>query len=211
MIEVCEIFASLSGEGAWTGWPAVFVRLSGCNLRCKWCDTAYARQAGTTYRMSDLLAEVDGFGLPRVVVTGGEPLLQKQTPRLLERLLSRQYKAALETNGSLPLDAVPQGVHIVMDLKPPSSGHADANLWQNLGRLDVHDELKVVIACRSDLDWLMRTLNAHRDEIACRVSVQPAYGRLSAVRLADWVLAGKLPVRFGIQLHKHLWGRDTRR
>ncbi|MDP8257010.1 MAG: radical SAM protein [Candidatus Alcyoniella australis] len=211
MIEVCELFAGLAGEGVWSGRAAAFVRLSGCNLRCCWCDTSYAWEGGERMRRASVVVAIRRMALKRVVVTGGEPLLQRETPRLLADLLDRGLHTALETNGTFALDQVPQGVHIAMDLKPPSSGHADSVRWSNLERLGPNDELKVVIADRADLDWLVRVLHERADQLNAPVYVQPAHGRLAARRLADWLVEQRLDLRLGIQLHKLLWGTERGR
>jgi len=211
VLDLCELFDSLAGEGQWSGRPAAFVRLARCNLRCRWCDTSYAWAPGQRVRRPALVGRIVKLGRPRAVITGGEPLLQPETPLLINELLERGLDVALETNGSLPIAGLPRATHVVMDLKPPSSGHADSNLWENLCALKRSDEIKVVIANRADFDWLLRELELRATHVRCGLSVQPAAGRLAGRRLAEWLLDSRLDARLSLQLHKLLWGAEPGR
>lgn len=210
MLRVNEIFHSIQGESTLAGVPCVFVRLTGCNLRCVWCDTEYAFHEGEPLEIDRILEKVAAFGCPTVEVTGGEPLLQKETPELLRRLVEQGYRVLLETGGSLPIEGVPAGVRRIVDVKCPGSGEADRNRWENLDDLREGDELKFVIAGREDYDWA-RDVVRDRD-LAARVPVlfSAVHGRLDPGRLAGWVLGDRLPVRLQVQVHKVLWPEATR-
>ncbi len=208
-LKVVEIFSSIQGESHWAGYPCTFVRLAGCNLRCSYCDTAYAWEGGTPMGVEEVLRAVDREGQGTVEVTGGEPLCQPAAPALLEALLETGRRVLLETNGSLPLEPVPAGVHIVMDLKTPGSGMAERNRWENLERLGPGDELKVVCADRADYDWAVAELARRNLWGRVRVSLSPVWGRLDPAELARWMLADRLDARLQVQLHRILWpGRD---
>jgi 7-carboxy-7-deazaguanine synthase len=207
---VCETFVSLMGESSFAGLPGVFIRLSGCNLRCRYCDTAYAYSGGTERSIESLVIEAEASGFSLVLVTGGEPLLQEDCPRLLTALVDRGFYVLLETNGSRPLDTVPTQVHRIVDLKCPSSGMAAHNYLTNLDDLTSGDELKFVVADRHDFDWALQKLAPHKLWERHEVLVSPVFGVLPPSTLAAWILAAKLPLRLNLQLHKYIWSPDTR-
>jgi len=209
VLVVSEVFHSIQGESTRAGLPCVFVRLTGCNLRCRWCDTAYAFHGGRTMSVDEVVAEVARRGCPLVELTGGEPLLQADAIPLMAELLRRGYRVLLETGGSLPIDAVPEGVIRIVDVKCPGSGEADSNRWENLAGLRPDDEVKFVIAGRADYDWAADIVRGHRLTERCAVLFSPVHGEVEPAELARWVLEGGLPVRVQIQLHKVLWpGRE---
>ncbi len=209
VLTVCEIFRSIQGEGTRAGLACGFVRLAGCNLRCAWCDTSYAWEGGREMAVDDVLAEVAELAVPRVEVTGGEPLIQPAAFELLRRLCDAGFETLLETNGSQDISAVDPRVVRVVDLKCPSSGHADANRWANVPHLTARDEVKFVLADRADYDFARAAVAEHALAARCAVVFQPVHGRLAPATLAEWILADRLDVRLGIQLHKLLWpGRE---
>jgi 7-carboxy-7-deazaguanine synthase len=210
MLKVTEIFHSIQGESSRAGLPCVFIRLSGCNLRCAWCDTPYAFDEGLPMEIAEVLALVEEYDCPLVEITGGEPLLQREAIPLMERLLSRGYDVLLETGGSLPIGEVPAGVKRVVDVKCPSSGHADANRWENLDLLREGDEIKFVLAGREDYDWAVRQISARRLAGHCPLIFMPVHGVLDPGEMARWVIDDRLPVRVQIQLHKVLWPGEDR-
>ena len=206
LLRVSEIFASLQGESTTVGVPTVFVRLTGCPLRCRWCDTTYAFRGGERLTIDEILARVSDLGLPEVCVTGGEPLAQAACRDLLTALADAGHRVSLETSGALSIAGLDPRVRCVMDLKAPGSGEADKNLWDNLDHLRPHDEVKFVLAGRADYDWAKDVLKRH--DLARRATVlfSPVTGELAPSTLADWIVADRLPVRFQLQLHKILWG-----
>lgn len=204
-IAVCEIFASIQGESTRAGWPCVFIRLSGCNLRCNWCDTTYAWEAGDQMTIEDILAQTAEFGIPRVEVTGGEPLAQTNTAELLTQLCAAGYEVLLETNGSVDISTVDPKVVRIVDIKCPSSGVLDKNLTANYELLTANDEVKFVVADRDDFDFACATLTEHNLIGRCVVTFSPVEGRLGLEKLAEWILADGLDVRLGFQLHKIIW------
>ncbi len=205
-LRVTEIFLSLQGEGDSTGWPTVFVRLTGCPLRCHYCDTPYAFHGGERIAIPEILRRVAGYGVRHLTLTGGEPLAQPAALPLLSALCDQGYRVSLETSGALDLAEVDRRVVKVMDLKTPGSGEVERNRYCNLEHLAPQDQVKFVICDRVDYDWAREQI-AHYDLTAfCQVLLSPASGRQDARELAEWVLADRLPVRFQIQLHKVLWG-----
>ncbi|MDR2876174.1 MAG: 7-carboxy-7-deazaguanine synthase QueE [Methylobacillus sp.] len=205
-MKIYEIFHSLQGESTRVGLPTVFVRLSGCPLRCVYCDTAYAFQGGKNMRVEQVLERVAAFGTPYVTVTGGEPLAQKECLALLEKLCDAGYSVSLETGGALDTSRVDARVSVILDLKTPGSGEAEKNLWSNLAHLKPADEVKFVLCDRADYDWAKQTLAERGIADKCTVLFSPVYSRLDPADLADWVLQDRLPVRVQVQLHKILWG-----
>ena len=205
-LRVTEIFHSLQGEADSVGWPTVFVRLTGCPLRCGYCDTAYAFHGGQWMALDEILAAVAAFETRRVTVTGGEPLAQRDCPALLSRLCDAGHEVSLETSGALDVGGVDQRVIKVMDIKTPGSGEAARNRWENLDHLRPRDQLKFVLCHRADYEWAVARLREHGLDRRCQVLFSPAWGRLEARELAEWILADRLPVRLQIQLHKVLWG-----
>ena len=210
-LRITEIFHSLQGESTRAGLPTVFVRLTGCPLRCAWCDTDYAFLGGETRTLGEVLLEVAKHGARHVCVTGGEPLAQKACLPLLAALCDAGYAVSLETSGALDISGVDPRVSRIMDLKAPASGEADRNHWENLGRLNARDELKIVLADEADYAWAKSVCAARRLDAICPVLLSPVAGRLEAKRLAEWVLRDKLPVRVQLQLHKLIWGSERGR
>ena len=207
-LRVNEIFHSLQGEADAVGYPTVFVRLTGCPLRCQYCDTEYAFHAGDWLDLEAILETVLGYGTEHVCVTGGEPLAQPNCLRLLERLCDLGLKVSLETSGALDIAAVDERVSRVVDVKTPGSREAARNRIDNFGLLTRRDQLKFVICSREDYDWSKAFLQEHGLSQCTRILFSPSYNEVSPRALADWILADRLPVRFQLQLHKVLWG-DT--
>ena len=210
MLTVNEIFHSIQGESTHAGRPCVFVRLTGCNLRCVWCDTEYAFHEGDSMGVAEVLRRVEGYGCDLVELTGGEPLLQPAAIPLMEELLARGFEVLLETGGSLPIDRVPAGVRRVIDLKCPGSGESERNRWENLELLREGDELKFVIAGREDYDWAMETIDERGLANRCPLIFSPTHERLEPAELARWILEDGARVRLQVQLHKILWPSATR-
>ncbi|MGO1541749.1 MAG: 7-carboxy-7-deazaguanine synthase QueE [Luteimonas sp.] len=210
-LRITEIFLSLQGEAREAGWPSVFVRLTGCPLRCQYCDTAYAFHGGQWQAMDDILAEVAGHGVRHVCVTGGEPLAQKRCLDLLRRLCDAGHAVSLETSGALDIGQVDPRVSRVLDLKTPGSGEAHRNLWDNIGLLTAHDQVKFVLCGREDYDWAREVIREHDIPARCDVLFSPSKDQLDARELADWIVADRLPVRFQMQLHKILWNDEPGR
>ena len=205
-----EIFYSIQGESSYAGWPCVFVRLTGCNLRCTWCDTTYSFNEGQPTPLDDIIAKVRSFETQLVEVTGGEPLLQPNVLPLLTRLCDLGKTVLLETSGSLDIAPVDPRVVKIMDLKCPSSGETDKNRYANLRHLTQLDEVKFVIADQADYDWTRRIITAEQLNQRCSVLVSPVVERLPLRTLAAWILADRLPVRLQTQWHKLIWGPTAR-
>jgi 7-carboxy-7-deazaguanine synthase len=208
-LKITEIFLSVQGEAASAGWPTAFVRLTGCPLRCGYCDTAYAFHGGSWMTLDDILGAVDRIGVSHVCVTGGEPLAQRNCLALLSHLADEGYRVSLETSGALDVSQVDARVSKVMDLKTPGSGECDRNLMSNLEFLGKDDALKFVICHRGDYEWA-------RDLVAglsrdYEVFFSPSWEQLEARQLADWLIEDRLPVRLQVQLHKILWGDEPGR
>lgn len=204
-LKVNEIFYSIQGESTHAGLPCVFVRLTGCNLRCVWCDTAYAFHEGRSMEIDEIVDQVRTHGCRLVEITGGEPLLQPEAVPLMQALLDSGYDVLIETGGSLPIDAVPAGVRRVIDLKCPGSGEESRNRWENLADLREGDELKFVVADRRDYDWAAAQIEERGLAERCPLLFSPVADTLDPGELARWVLADRLPVRVQLQLHKLLW------
>jgi 7-carboxy-7-deazaguanine synthase len=205
-LRINEIFHSLQGEADCVGFPTVFVRLTGCPLRCRYCDTEYAFHSGEWLDLEAILAKVREFAAAHVCVTGGEPLAQPNCLKLLERLCDAGFSVSLETSGALDISAVDSRVSRVIDVKTPDSNEASRNRIENFAHLTIRDQLKFVICSRADYDWSKDFLQAHRLTERCRILFSPSYNQQSPTMLADWILADRLPVRFQMQLHKILWG-----
>ena len=210
-LRVSEIFHSLQGEADAVGWRSVFVRLTGCPLRCSWCDTAYAFHGGEWRTIDEVLAEVARHAVRHVCVTGGEPLAQKRCLVLLERLCDAGYEVSLETSGALYVGAVDARVRKVVDLKAPGSAEDARNLWSNLDALQPRDQVKIVVADRADYEWARERVREHAIADRCQVLFSPVHGALAPRDLAEWILADRLDVRMQLQLHKLLWGAELGR
>lgn len=204
-LRVTEIFHSIQGESSRVGLPTVFVRLTGCPLRCVWCDTAYAFSGGESLVMDEILRRVAGFGCNTVCVTGGEPLAQKNCLPLLAALCDAGHSVSLETSGALDIGDVDPRVARIVDLKAPGSGEQAKNRWENIALLTPHDELKFVLASREDYDWAVAACRQHQLFERCAVLFSPVQGQLDPAQLAQWILDDRLPLRFQLQLHKVLW------
>ena len=210
-LRITEIFLSLQGEARDAGWPTVFVRLTGCPLRCTYCDTAYAFHGGEWRGFDEILAEVARHGVRHVCVTGGEPLAQKRCLELLQRLCDAGYDVSLETSGALDIGGVDPRVSRVLDIKTPGSGESARNRWDNLPLLTARDQVKFVICSRTDFEWARGVLVEHRLHERCDVLFSPSFGQVEGRELADWIVAEKAPVRFQLQLHKLLWNDEPGR
>jgi len=209
-LRVDELFASVQGESTHVGKPCAFIRLTGCNLRCAWCDTTYAFTGGSWMTIERVIEEVGELGHHTVELTGGEPLAQSGALDLLQALVARGHEVLLETSGSLSIADVPPQVHIIMDLKAPGSGQVAANRWANLELLRSKDEVKVVIASREDFEWAADVVRLHRLAERCPVLFAPAWGLVEPRQLVEWILAERLPVRLQLQIHKLIWDPSAR-
>ncbi|MGH8447562.1 MAG: 7-carboxy-7-deazaguanine synthase QueE [Solimonas sp.] len=210
-LKITEIFLSLQGESSSVGWPTVFVRLTGCPLRCQYCDTTYSFHGGQWMTLDEIEAEVAHLGARHVCVTGGEPLSQKNCLPLLSRLCDSGHRVSLETSGAIDISGVDPRVVRVLDIKTPGSKEVARNRWENLELLQPHDEIKFVLCGREDYDWAVACVAEHQLTERCAVLFSPSQSELSATQLADWLLADRLPVRFQMQLHKVLWGNTPGR
>lgn len=210
-LKLTEIFLSLQGESSFVGWPTVFVRLTGCPLRCQYCDTAYAFHGGQWHSLAGILATVRSHGARHVCVTGGEPLAQKNCRSLLSALCDEGYTVSLETSGAMDIADIDPRVARIVDVKTPDSGELAKNRWENLALLTARDEIKFVLCSRADYDWACALLRERNLQQTCTVLFSHSHGQLGARELADWIVADKLPVRFQTQLHKALWGQEPGR
>jgi 7-carboxy-7-deazaguanine synthase len=211
VLSINEIFYSIQGESTYAGKPCVFVRLAGCDLRCTWCDTAYAFSEGEKMSVDDVVEHVEQYGTPLVEVTGGEPLLQSDVYPLMERLLAQGRTVLLETGGHVDVSRVPGAVIKVMDVKCPASGEAAKVEWANIDRLGSRDQVKFVIQDRPDYEFARDIVQRHALDRRCAaVLFSPVHGVLSAKALSEWILEDRLPVRLQLQIHKHIWGANVR-
>lgn len=210
MLTINEIFCSIQGESTYAGKPCVFVRLTGCDLRCSWCDTPYAFHEGRKMSIDEVLEEVGRHGSQLVELTGGEPLLQPDVYPLMDRLLESGRTVLLETGGQIDVSQVPGAVVKVMDVKCPGSGESEKNEWTNIDRLGSRDQVKFVIEDRADYEYARATLARHALDRRCAaVLFSPVYGVLHPKHLAEWILEDRLPVRLQLQVHKHIWGAEV--
>jgi 7-carboxy-7-deazaguanine synthase len=207
-MKINEIFYSIQGESTFSGLPSVFVRTTGCHLRCAWCDTEYAFEEGREYSIEEVIQQVEAFGCPLVEVTGGEPLLQKETFVLMKKLLDKGFTLLLETSGAVSVREVDPRVRIIMDLKCPGSRMSDRMVWENLSLLKKGDELKFVIASAEDYGWAKKVLDQWKPKQ--EVIFSPAFGLQDPRQMAEWILEDRLPVRLQLQLHKQIWSPETR-
>lgn len=205
-LRITEIFYSLQGETRTVGLPTVFIRLTGCPLRCQYCDTAYAFNGGHWMTFEEILSRVAEYNPKYVTVTGGEPLAQKPCLSLLKQLCDQDYEVSLETSGALDISQVDPRVIKVVDIKTPGSGEVERNRFENIDHLLPHDQIKFVICDKSDYEWSKKILNQHQLQNYCQILFSPSYEQLPGNQLADWIISDRLPVRFQMQLHKVLWG-----
>jgi 7-carboxy-7-deazaguanine synthase len=204
-LKISEIFYSLQGESTFVGLPTVFVRLTGCPLRCTWCDTEYAFSGGKWIDIDTIIEQVKSYGTPNVCVTGGEPLSQKRCIKLLNQLTDNGFNVSLETSGALSLANVNDKVTIIMDLKAPGSGEESKNLYKNINYIDSKDQIKFVIKDRTDYHWTQNIINRYNLIDKCEILLSPVAGEINPTDLAQWILDDKMLVRFQLQLHKILW------
>lgn len=208
-LKITEVFYSLQGEALQIGLPTVFVRLTGCPLRCLYCDTTYSFHGGDWRSFEELLAEIKQHGTQHVCVTGGEPLAQKNCPQFLSRLLEQGFSVSLETSGAMDISVTDPRVIRVLDLKTPDSAECDKNLWANLEHLTAQDQIKIVLCSRADYDWAKQQLQERKLDQRCTVLFSPSHEQLEATQLAEWILEDQLNVRLQMQLHKLLWGNKA--
>ncbi|MFZ4577728.1 MAG: radical SAM protein [Myxococcota bacterium] len=210
LLNVTEIYASLQGESTHAGRPCTFVRLAGCPLRCRWCDTTYSFERGDRQTLDAIVAQVQALGLGLVEVTGGEPLAQKGTPQLLKALCDAGLEVLLETSGAYPFSQLDPRVTVIADLKCPGSDESARNLWPELGKLRRQDELKIVVASRADYEWALRTLRLRLGDVKAQMLWSAVWGEVEPTALAAWLLADRAPGRLQLQLHKILWPQRDR-
>jgi 7-carboxy-7-deazaguanine synthase len=209
MLRVTEIFHSIQGESTHAGRPCVFVRLAGCNLRCRWCDSEYTFTGGEKMSIDDVIAGVKSYGCELVEITGGEPLAQKEAFDLIARLCDEGLEVLIETSGSIDIEPVDRRAKIILDVKCPGSGEAEKNHWRNLETLRPHDEIKFVLADRADYEWA-RSIIAQHNLTGRTILFSPVWGELDLKTLAEMMLADRVPARLQTQLHKHIWGADVK-
>lgn len=209
-MKVNEIFISIQGESSYAGLPCVFIRLTGCPLRCLWCDTTYAYEEGTEMTIAELIAHLDGFALPLIALSGGEPLAQSETRDLLTILCDSGYTTLLETNGAMNIETIDPRVCIIMDVKCPSSGMSDKMRWNNLEILKPKDEVKFVIGSRADYEFTRQTVADYNLEDSCQILLSTVYGTISSQKVVRWMLEDQLKARFQLQLHKYIWPPSQR-
>ncbi|HEX2055878.1 MAG TPA: 7-carboxy-7-deazaguanine synthase QueE [Nitrospiraceae bacterium] len=209
-LRVTEIFHSIQGESTHAGRPCVFIRLTGCPLRCTWCDTEYAFHGGADMAIEEVLARTRAYDCSLVEVTGGEPLHQPAAFPLIERLCEDGFEVLVETSGAIDVGPVDRRARLIMDIKCPGSAMADRMLWSNLEKLSSHDEAKFVVKDRGDYEWARELVRRENLAARCRILFSPVFGELEPRSLAEWILEDRLPVRFQIQLHKVIWSPDMR-
>lgn len=209
-MRITEIYHSIQGESRFAGRPCVFVRTTGCNLRCVWCDTEYAFYGGAEMSLDQIVAKTDRFGCKLVEITGGEPLLQKDVPELAQLLVDRDYTVLVETSGERDISVLDKRVIKIMDLKCPGSGESHRNRWQNIAHLSAQDEVKFVVKDRKDYDWAVDVIKKRGLERRCHILISPVFSELAPDELVNWILQDGLDVRFQLQLHKLIWSPDTK-
>jgi 7-carboxy-7-deazaguanine synthase len=210
-LSVCEIFCSIQGESSYAGLPCAFIRLAGCNLRCRYCDTPYAQEKkAPEMELDAILDRVEAYGIKLVEVTGGEPLWQEDTPALVDALLKLGHGVLVETNGSLDISVLPEGSVRVMDIKCPSSGESANVLWDNLWKLRPEDEVKFVISDRHDYEWTLGIISERFGHTKTKILLSAVFGELPPGKLVKWMLADRLQARFQLQMHKYIWPHDAR-
>ena len=209
-MKICEIFTSIQGESSYAGMPCTFIRLTGCNLRCLYCDTAYAYEEGMELTEAEIINEVELIGVHLVTITGGEPLLQEETFRLTERLISEGYKVLIETNGTMSIKDIDSRAVIVLDIKTPGSGMWEEMDLSNLDYIKPTDEIKFVITDREDYEWSKDMMQKYNLGSKCQVFFSPAFGILLPESLVRWMLEDRLDVRLNLQMHKYIYGSDRR-
>ncbi|HEY7442251.1 MAG TPA: 7-carboxy-7-deazaguanine synthase QueE [Vicinamibacterales bacterium] len=209
-VRMTEIFHSIQGESSFAGQPCVFIRLTGCPLRCTWCDTDYAFFGGQELSIEEIVAKVGSYGCRLVEVTGGEPLAQSQAFTLITNLCDKEHTVLIETSGAIDTAPVDPRAHVILDVKCPGSGMSDRMYWPNLQRLSMKDEAKFVLADRADYEWARDVIAQRELASRCTVLMSPVFGSLDPRQLAEWVLADRLPVRVQLQLHKLIWAPDMR-
>ncbi len=210
LLRVNEIFKSIQGESSYAGIPCVFVRLTGCNLRCSYCDTTYAYDEGTEMSVNEILSTIKGYGCKNVCITGGEPLLQSSIIKLIDLLKKSHYKIFVETGGSINIDILPKAVTRIMDIKCPDSGMDKEMDWDNIDRLKSSDEVKFIILSKKDYEWAKRITRKYKLTGRAQILFGVAYGRMKPKTLAGWILKDNLEVRFQLQLQKYIWPNKVR-
>ena len=209
-LKINEIFYSIQGESSYTGLPCIFIRLTYCNLRCSYCDTEYAFYDGKDISIDDILSEIKKYPTDLVMVTGGEPLIQDYCINLMEKLIAENYSVMLETSGSMKLNKVPKKVIKIVDFKCPSSDMMEKNDWQILSDIQKQDEIKFVIGNKKDYDWAKKMITKYKLNELCPVLFSPVYNVMSIQDLSEWILKDGIKVRLQSQLHKHIWGPETK-
>jgi 7-carboxy-7-deazaguanine synthase len=209
-MRVCEIFKSIQGESSFAGYPFIFIRFSGCNLRCSYCDTTYAYEEGFEITEEKLLKKIEGFGIKSVTITGGEPLLQKDVFSFVDTLIRRNYRVLVETNGTLDISQLNKKAIKIIDLKCPGSGESEKNNWENLNKLTDHDEIKFVVTNREDYEWAKWICNKFSLFEKVILNFSPAHSVLKPNTLASWILEDNIPVRLNLQLHRYIWKHRKR-
>jgi 7-carboxy-7-deazaguanine synthase len=209
-MQLYEIYTSISGETHYAGLPCTLVRFAACDLRCSYCDTEHAFSGGRDVSVDSIVADVEARGVPLVLLTGGEPLLQRELPALCEALLARGFETMIETGGHRDVSSVPSGIAVILDVKTPGSGESEKMHWQNLARLGPRDAVKFVMTSEEDYRWARDVIAEHRLSDRCNVLLSPAFGQLEPKELVAWMLRDKLRARLNLQIHKYVWPPDTR-
>lgn len=209
-MRITEIYQSIQGESSYAGLPCVFIRATGCDLRCSWCDSEFTFSGGTSMTLDQIIAEVEKYDCELVELTGGEPMLQPEIYELAERLADAGHTVLIETGGHRDISKLDQRVVRIMDLKCPASGECERNLWSNLEHLRPHDEVKFVLADRGDYDWMLQTIREHRLEDRVKLLISTAFGSVKPEQVVAWMLEDKLRARFQLQLHKYIWRPEER-